>query len=121
MSASSLQAKVKELLAKAKVLAGSPASTPVYLVTKASTGTPLAPSITESTTLLLDAVFKSYDKFLTDVNIQAGDRQLVSNSDVVVTQNDIIRQGSIDYIVVAVDVRAPSSEPLVYISQCRQQ
>tara|TARA_R110002124_G_scaffold78974_3_gene210416 strand:- start:526 stop:894 length:369 start_codon:yes stop_codon:yes gene_type:complete len=121
MSASSIQAKVKKGLAKAIAATGSPTSEPVYLVVKTQAGTPLAPSVTESTTLLVNAIFKSYDKFLTDINIQAGDRQLVSNSDVTVSQNDIIRQGLTDYIVVAVDARIPASEALVYISQCRQQ
>jgi len=121
MSAENIQAKIKSGLAKAINKIGSATSEPVYLVVKTNTGTPLAPAVTESTTLLVDAVFKSYDKFLTDINIQAGDRQLVSNSDVAVSQNDIIRQGTTDYMVVAVDVRAPASDPLVYISQCRQQ
>ena len=121
MSAENVQAKIKSGLAKAINKTGSATSEPVYLVVKTNTGTPLAPAVTESTTLLVNAIFKSYDKFLTDINIQAGDRQLVSNSDVAVSQNDIIRQGTTDYMVVAVDVRAPASEPLVYISQCRQQ
>lgn len=121
MSASSIQAKVKKGLAKAIAATGSPTSEPVYLVVKTQAGTPLEPSVTESTTLLVNAIFKSYDKFLTDINIQAGDRQLVSNSDVTLSQNDIIRQGSTDYLVVAVDARIPASEALVYISQCRQQ
>ena len=121
MSAASIQAKIKSKLAVAHSKVGSPTSEPVYLVVKTNAGTPLAPSVTESTTLLYKAIFKSYDKFLTDINIQAGDRQLVSNSDVAVSQNDIIRQGSTDYLVVAVDARMPASEALVYISQCRQQ
>ena len=121
MSAASIQAKVKKGLAKAIAATGSPTSEPVYLVVKTQAGTPLSPSVTESTTLLVNAIFKSYDKFLTDINIQAGDRQLVSNSDVTVSQNDIIRQGLTDYLVVAVDARIPASEALVYISQCRQQ
>jgi hypothetical protein len=121
MSAASIQAKIKSKLAVAHGKIGSSTSEPVYLVVKTNTGTPLAPAVTESTTLLYKAIFKSYDKFLTDINIQAGDRQLVSNSDVAVSQNDIIRQGLTDYLVVAVDARIPASEALVYISQCRQQ
>ena len=121
MSAASIQAKIKKGLAKAASATGSSTSELVYLVVKTNTGTPLAPAVTESTTLLVNATFKSYDKFLTDINIQAGDRQLVSNSDVAVSQNDIIRQGLTDYLVVAVDARVPASEALVYISQCRQQ
>jgi hypothetical protein len=121
MSSASIQSKVKKGLAKAIAATGSSTSEPVYLVVKTQTGTPLAPSVTESTTLLVNAIFKSYDKFLTDINILAGDRQLVSNSDVAVSQNDIIRQGLTDYLVVAVDARIPASEALVYISQCRQQ
>ena len=119
MSAASLQAKVKKLLGKANVLAGSPSSVPIYQVTTTQT---LNPSSTENTPILLPkAVFKSYDKETTDVNIKTGDRELVSDSDNEIVQGDTIRQGAIDYFVVAVDKVAPISETLVYLSQCRQQ
>ena len=122
MSAASLQAKVKKLLGKANVLAGSPSSVPIYQVTTTQTGTPLNPASTENTPILLPkAVFKSYDKETTDVNIKTGDRELVSDSDNEIVQGNTIRQGAIDYLVVAVDKVAPISETLVYLSQCRQQ
>jgi hypothetical protein len=91
------------------------------LVRKGQGGTPLAPSSTETTTLLPNAIFKSYEQGLTDINIRAGDRQLVSDSDNEITQNDIIRQAGTEYIVINVDKKAPSYEALAYISQCRAQ
>jgi len=121
MSAASIQAKVKAGLAKAQAAVGSSASPLVYLVRKTQTGTALLPASTETLTLLPNAIFKSYEQGLTDVNIRAGDRQLVSDSDNEVSQNDTIRQGDQDYIVIAVDERSPASEPLVYISQVRAQ
>ena len=121
MSAAGIDAKVKSLLSKAIVLAGSPSSTPVYRVVTTQTGTPLAPASSEALTLLPNAVFKSYDKSITDVSIQTGDRELASDSDNEITQGDTIRQGTLNWIVIDVNKVAPASEPLVYLSQCRQQ
>ena len=121
MSAASIQAKVKAGLAKAITAVGSSTDLPIYLVKPTQAGTPLAPLTTETLTLLPNALFKSYQQGLTDINIKAGDRQLVSDSDNEVKQNDIIRQGGDNYIVIAVDKRAPSGSPLVYISQVRLQ
>ena len=81
----------------------------------------MAPANSETSTLLVNAIFKSYNKGLIGAEIQTGDRELVSNSDVVISQNNIIRQGAQDYIVVSVDVRSPVSDVLVYIAQCRAQ
>lgn len=121
MSAASIQAKVKAGLAKAKIAVGSSTDLPIYLVSITKSGTPLVPVNTETFTLLPNALFKSYQQGLTDINIKAGDRQLVSDSDNEVKQNDIIRQGNDNYIVIAVDKRAPTGSPLVYISQVRLQ
>jgi hypothetical protein len=120
MSSADLQAKIKRGLAKAVAKTGSSSSELVYRVRKTQTGTPLAPATTETTTLLVNAIFKSYDRKLTDINIRAGDRELVSDSDVEILQNDVIRQGSTDFVVIAVDYRAPTSDPLVNFSQVRK-
>jgi len=121
MSSASIQAKVKLGLSKASAAVGSDTSTPIYRVVKSQSGNPTAPASSEVSTLLPNAIFKSYDKGLTDTSIQMGDRMLVSDSDNAITQNDIIRQGEKDYIVVAVDEKSPRGNPLAYISQVRQQ
>ena len=121
MSSASIQARVKAGLAKAAAATGSTASVDIFRVVRTQTGTPLNPASTEVSTLLPEAIFKSYKKGLTDVSIQTGDRQLVSNSDNVITVNDTIRQGTSNYMVVAVDDKSPRGEPLNYKSQVRQQ
>ena len=121
MGSANIQAKVKAGLAKSAIAVGSPTDLPIYLVTKTQSGTPLAPLTTETTSLLVNAIFKSYEQGLTDVNIRAGDRQLVSDADKEIKQNDVIRQGSVDYIVISVDKKAPDTQPLAYISQVRVQ
>ena len=52
-------------------------------------------------------------------NILAGDRRLISNSEVAIKQGDEIKQGRLSYVVVNVDIKAPTSDVLVYISQVR--
>ena len=121
MSSASIRADVKALLAEAAKFTGSPTAELIYRVVTTQTGNPLVPATTTASTLLPDANFKSYKKGLTDTSIQTGDRMLVSNSDNVISQGDTIRQGTTDYIVIAVDEKSPAGEPLVYISQVRQQ
>ena len=121
MSASSIQAKIKKGLAKAISKTGSSSSDLVYVVRETKTGGTLivAPTITTTDVLLPNAIFKSYNKALFDVNILVGDRQLVSNSDVVISQGDTIKQGTKEYTVIGVDVKAPTSDILAYIAQVR--
>ena len=88
MSSSYIQERVKAGLAKAAAATGSTEAIEIFRVVRTQTGTPIAPASTEVLTLLPKAIFKSYDKGLTDVSIQTGDRQLVSNSDNVITVND---------------------------------
>lgn len=121
MGSASIQAKVKAGLAKAAAATGSPTALPIYRVVTTQTGNSLAPSTSEALTPLPNAIFKSYEKGQTDKNVQTGDRQLVSDSDNVITQNDKIRQGTTNYNVEAVDEKSPVGEALVYISQVRQQ
>ena len=123
MGSANIQAKIRKGLAKAINKTGSSASELVYLVSKTTTaGNPITPGVTtETNVLLVDAIFKSYDQRLVGANIQAGDRQLVSNNDVVISVGDVIAQGSVNYIVISADVKAPTSDTLVYISQVRVQ
>ena len=124
MGSNNIRAKVQKGLARAINKTGSSSSESIYLIDKANSGgsTPLDPPvITESKVLLVDAIFKSYDASLFDGDIQSGDRQLVSNSDVAIEQGSIIEQGSLRYIVIDIDIKAPTSDVLVYISQVRAQ
>ncbi len=122
MGSSNIQAKIQRGLAKAVNKTGSSASEEVYLVSKSGGGDPLNPQPeTETLVLLVNAIFKSYEQSLTDTSIKAGDRQLVSDHTTKIKTNDIIRQGATNYIVVDVDVSAPTSDVLNYISQVRVQ
>ena len=121
MSAANIQAKIQKGLAKAINKTGSASSELIYLVQKTTTtGTPLAPGITTSTNVLLtNAIFQEYDAKLVDINILAGDRKLVSDNVTPIKQGDIIQQGTVFYIVIDVDIKAPTSDVLAYISQVR--
>jgi len=125
MSSLDIQTKIKKGLARAVKKTGSRQSQKVYLVSKAKTGGGNSPSnppiFTSQDILLLDAVFISYDKKLLGETIRAGDRQLVSNSDVEIKAGDTIRQGSANYLVVDTGVTAPTSDVLFYKAQVRLQ
>jgi hypothetical protein len=121
MSAASIQANVKKGLAKAFVATGSPLSDKIYLVKSVIVGGgPLGGGTTNSTSTELPAAsFKSFDSKLFSGTMIAGDRVLVSDNATVIIQGDTIQQGTSFYIVVAVDIKAPQSEVLAYISQVR--
>jgi hypothetical protein len=121
MSAPSIQAKVKKGLAKAIAATGSPTSLKVYLVNAVTTnGSPLSPGITTSTNVLLtNAAFKSYDAKLFGGAMLASDRALVCDNVTSIKQGDTIQEGTALYIVVAVDIKAPTSDVLAYILQLR--
>lgn len=121
MSSASIQAKIKKGLAKAQSKTGSSNSEIVYLLkTTTTAGTPLAPGVSTTVkTELKNAIFKNYDAKLVDINILAGDRQLVCDNVTVVKQGDIIEQGASKYLVVYVDIKAPTSDVLAYIPQLR--
>ncbi len=121
MGSANIQAKVKRGLARAINKTGSAGIDLVYLVSKTSSGgNPLAPAtVTTQDVLLVDAIFREYDARVFDVNILAGDRELVSNNDVAIKQGDIIKQGANTYKVISVEIKAPTSDVLVYISQLR--
>jgi len=122
MGSANIQAKIKRGLAKAVNKTGSSSSDKVFLIRITESGgtNPLTPvTTTEALVLLLNAIFREYDVKLVDINIQAGDRELVSDNTVAITVGDIIRQGSTDYKVINVKNKAPTSDNLLYISQLR--
>ena len=121
MSSSSIVNKIKNGLSKAVKATGSNASELVYLVVTTSTSTsPLDAGATTTTeTLLVNAIFKSYDLSLVGGSILTGDRELVSDSSVEIKTGDTIKQGNTNYIVVSVDKVSPTSDVLVYKSQVR--
>jgi hypothetical protein len=121
MSAASIIANIKKGLGNAAAATGSPVSDKIYLVKSVTVGGgPLGGGTTTSTnTLLPDALFKSFDAKLFGGTMLAGDRVLVSDNVTAITQGDTIQQGTSFYIVVAVDIKAPQSEVLAYISQVR--
>ena len=51
--------------------------------------------------------------------ILAGDRLLVCDNVTPIVQGDTVQQGALFYLVINVDVKAPTSDTLVYISQVR--
>ena len=124
MTSAYIRGRIKQGLAKAINKTGSPSIDKVYLMQKTVVGgdTPLdTPTVTVTSVLLVDAIFKSYDKELIGGNIAAGDRELVSNNDVEIQTGDIIKQGNDEFIVIDVDVKAPTSDVLCYIAQVRHQ
>jgi len=124
MGSANIQAKIKKGLAKAINKTGSSSSELVYLVQKTNSGgnTPIdLPVVVETDVLLKNAIFKSYDKSLLGANIVAGDRELVSDDSVAIKEGDTIKQGTTKYIVISSDIKAPTSDVLVYISQVRVQ
>jgi hypothetical protein len=121
MSSSELRQDVKDLLAEATSLAGSSTSEKIYVIKETVTGGgPLGGGTTSSTTTLLpNAVFKSYDaKIFGDTKL-AGDRMLVCDNATVINQGDTIQEGTAKYIVINIDIKAPTSDVLAYIAQVR--
>lgn len=128
MSAGDIRNEIKNILKIAVAETGSSNSEKVYLVQKTKTsGNPITPPIiTETDIELVDAIFTQYDINSIDTGsggseILAGDRRLVCNSDIVITQSDQIKQGLDLYHVINVDVKAPTSDVLAYILQLRKQ
>lgn len=124
MSSANIRAKIQKGLAKAIGKTGSASSDKIYLIKKTVTGgeTPLSSATeTETRLLLVNAILKSFDKSQFSGEIQTGDRMLVSDYAVPVNNGDIIQEGGTRYIIVSQDVKAPTSDTLVYISQLRVQ
>ncbi len=121
MSSYELRQDVKDLLAEATSLAGSSTSQKIYVIKETITGGgPLGGGTTSSvTTLLLNAVFKSYDAKLFGDTILAGDRMLVCDNVTAINQGDTIQEGTVFYIVINIDIKAPTSDVLAYIAQVR--
>ena len=122
MGSANIQAKIKKGLAKAINKTGSTSSEKVFLIQEVNTGgdTPIdLPVITETSIELVNAIFREYDKSLLGGNIIAGDRELVSDNDVAIAAGDTIKQGTTNYTVIDLEIKAPTSDVLVYISQLR--
>jgi hypothetical protein len=115
MAGVDVAAKIAKGLAKANEKLGK--GELVYLVRETQTGgTPInPPTITTEEILLKDAIFKTINiNQMTNTLIQEGDRQLVSNSGVVIEVNDKIQQGARKMTVVSTDVAEPAGVVLVY-------
>jgi hypothetical protein len=121
MSAASIQANLKAGLAKAKKAVGSSSSEKIYVIKETIVGGgPLGGGTTSSvTTLLPNAFFKSYDASLFGGTMLAGDRVLVSDNVTAIIQGDTIQEGTVFYIVINIDIKAPTSDVLAYIAQAR--
>ena len=121
MSAASIQANFKKGLAKVIKATGSSASLKVYLVNTVTTsGSPLSPGTTTNTNVLLtNAAFKSYNAKLFGGAMLASDRALVCDNVTSIKQGDTIQEGAALYIVVSVDIKAPTSDVLAYMLQLR--
>ena len=125
MAAKDIQKKIKRGLSKAINKTGSSDSDLVYVektIVTGGDGTPLNTGTTSvQNVLLVDAIFKSYNKKYFGETIKAGDRQLVSNNDVVINIDDIIVQGNERFKVIDVEIKAPTSDVVCYICQVRKQ
>jgi hypothetical protein len=121
MSSASIRARIAAGLSRAVKRTGSDDIDLVYLITTTSTGTATTiGTVTENTPALLkDAVFTAYAVNLIGANIQVGDRELISQYDVVIPTGSTIRQGSTDYIVMGPSPVAPTSDNLLYKTQVR--
>ena len=120
MAGVDIQAKVKRGLSKAVNKTGS--GELVYLVRETQTGgTPISPPvITTERILLVNAIFKNIKiNQMTNTLIQAGDRALVSSSDVVLQLSDKIEQGSRKMIIVSNEPVEPAGVILVHKSIVR--
>ena len=88
MGSANIQAKIKKGLAKAINKTGSASSEKVFLIQMINSGgdTPINPPVvTENPIELVNAIFKEYNQSLIGGNIVAGDRQLVSDNTVIIT------------------------------------
>ena len=121
MSSSQLRQDIKALLAEAVNLTGSSISEKIYLIKETTIGGgPLGGGTTTSlSTLLTNAFFKSFDAKLFAGTMIAGDRVLVCDNVTVINQGDTIQEGTAKYIVINIDIKAPTSDVLAYILQVR--
>ena len=121
MSSLELSQDVKNLLAEAQKLAGSSTSEKIYVIKETITGGgPLGGgTVASTTTLLPNAKFKSYNAKLFGDTILAGDRMLVCDNATVINQGETIQEGTAKYIVINIDIKAPTSDVLAYILQVR--
>lgn len=120
MSSAEIRSKIKSGLARAATRLQGSNDEMIYVVKKTKGGDLLDPTSTEESTELVNAIFSSLDTDLFDGDINATDRQLISDYSVTVNLNDKITQGDDSYIVVDQDIKKPLSEVLLYISRVRK-
>ncbi len=123
MTSATIRADIQQGLADAIAEVGSSGVDKVYRVRSTTTSTsPLdIGTTTETVTELVNAIFVNYSINLVGGNIRAGDRELISDHTVEILPGDIIRQGTTNYIVIPTNPVAPTSDVLLYKSQCRVQ
>ena len=121
MSSSQIQKKIQAGLKRAQKKTGSPTADKVYLVVESGGNNdplnPIAP--TKTNVELTNAIFINYDAKLFSSTILAGDRKLICDNVNQVKQGDTIKQGSSTYIVVGMEIIAPTSDTLAYMPQVR--
>ena len=123
MSGASIADKVKKGLRKANAATGENPN-PIYKEVKVLTGgdgiTPPTETITDVP--LVDAIFQSYDqKNIDGTLIQAGDRLIVCNGDVLLETNDFIKEDGVRYLVVAPEIVKPSGVVIAVKAFVRRQ
>ena len=123
MSGASIAAKVKKGLRKANAATGENPN-PIYKEVKVLTGgdgiTPPTETITD--VQLVDAIFQSYDqKNIDGTLIQAGDRFIVCNGDVLLETNDFIKEDGVRYLVVAPEIVKPAGVVIAVKAFVRRQ
>lgn len=121
MGSSTIQAKIRAGLKRAQKKTSSPTSEKVYLIKSSTTsGTPLAPGVTTTSQVeLTNAIFIDFEAKRFDINILAGDRELICDNVNIVKQGDVIKQGALTYYVVNIEIIAPTSDVLAYLPQLR--
>lgn len=121
MSSAQIQKRIQAGLKRAQQKTGSSTADKVYLVTESGGNNdplnPIAP--TQTATELVNAIFIDYDAKMFSATILAGDRKLICDNVNIVKQGDTITQGSLTYIVVGMEIIAPTSDTLAYIPQVR--
>jgi hypothetical protein len=121
MSSSQIQKRIQAGLKRAQKKTGSVTSDKVYLVVESGGNNdplnPIAP--TKSNVELTNAIFINYDAKLFSSTILAGDRKLICDNVNMVKQGDVIIQGVLTYVVVGMEIIAPTSDTLAYMPQVR--
>ena len=80
------------------------------------------PSTTIDLVELVNAIFSNYaQKAIDGTSILAGDRRIVCNGDVLLVNGDIIREGSVKYMVFNAEEITPAGVTLAVKATARRQ